>query len=63
MPNFTLDTSTLGGSDFNYAENTIEGRGRSITIDWSQSGSDQDMELFGYSVRFFAAEEQPKESV
>ena len=60
---FVLDTDVLGGSDFNYAENTIEDRGRSITIDWSQSGADQDMELFGYSVRFYPSEEQAKENV
>ena len=60
---FVLDTDVLGGSDFNYAENIIEDRGRSITIDWSESGANEDMELFGYSIRFFPAEEEAKESV
>ena len=33
MPNFTLDTSVLGGSDFNYGENPeFNDRGRSIMI-------------------------------
>ena len=64
MPNFTLDTSVLGGSDFNYGENPeFNDRGRSIMIQWDQSGLNQDMELFGYSVRFTPAEETPKEQV
>ena len=60
---FILDTSTLGGIEFNYAETIIEDRGRSITLDWSQPGLDQDMEIYGYSIRFFAAEDEPKENV
>ena len=60
---FILDTDVLGGSDFNYAENIIEDRGRSIYLDWSQAGSNQDMELYGYSIRFFPAESEPKEAV
>lgn len=60
---FVLDTSVLGGSDFNYTETIIEDRGRSIIIDWSQSGLNEDMEIFGFSVRFFPAEEEPKEQV
>lgn len=58
---FILNTDVLGGSDFNYAETIIEDRGRSIILDWSQSGLNQDMEIFGYSIRFFPAEEEPKE--
>jgi hypothetical protein len=58
---FILDTDVLGGSDFNYAETIIEDRGRSIILDWSVSGLNQDMEIFGYSIRFFPAEEEPKE--
>jgi hypothetical protein len=30
-------------------------------VDWSQSGLDEDMEIFGYSIRFYPAEEEPKE--
>jgi hypothetical protein len=60
---FILDTDVLGGSDFNYVETIIEDRGRSIIVDWSQSGLDQDMEIFGYSIRFYPAEEEPKEQV
>ena len=60
---FILDTSRLGGSDFNYTETIIEDRGRSIIVDWSQSGLDQDMEIYGYSIRFYPAEDEPKESV
>ena len=58
---FILNTDVLGGSDFNYAETIIEDRGRSIILDWSQSGLNQDMEIFGYSIRFYPAEEEPKE--
>jgi hypothetical protein len=58
---FILDTDVLGGSDFNYVETIIEDRGRSIIVDWSQSGLNEDMEIFGYSIRFYPAEEEPKE--
>ena len=58
---FILDTDILGGTDFNYAETIIEDRGRSITMDWSQSGLNEDMELLGYSVRLYPAEKEPKE--
>ena len=58
---FILDTDVLGGSDVNYAETIIEDRGRSIILDWSVSGLNQDMEIFGYSIRFFPGEEEPKE--
>jgi hypothetical protein len=58
---FTLDTSRLGGSEFNYVETIIEDRGRSIILDWSQSGSDQDMEIFGFSIRFYPGEEHAQE--
>jgi hypothetical protein len=60
---FVLDTDILGGTDFNYVETIIEDRGRSITVDWSQSGLDEDMELFGYSIRFYPGEKEPKEQV
>ena len=61
MPSFTLDTSVLGGSGFSYSEVPMEDRGRSIIIQWSQSGADQDMELFGYSVRFSPGETEAQE--
>ena len=51
----------LGGADFNYVELPIAERGRSIMVQWSQGGSNQDMELFGYSIRFFPAEEESRE--
>lgn len=58
---FILDTSTLAGTAFAYDEETIEDRGRSVQISWSQSGSNQDMELFGYSVRFAPGETEAQE--
>lgn len=64
MPQFVLDSSVLGGSDFNFAENPeLSDRGRSIQIQWDQPGLNQDLELFGYSVRFVPAEETAKEVV
>ena len=60
---FIMDTDVLGGSDFNYTETIIEDRGRSIIVDWSQTGLNEDMEIFGYSIRFYPAEEEPKEQV
>lgn len=62
MPSFTLDISVLGGTGFAYDEETIEDRGRSIIMQWSQSGNDQDMELFGYSVRFAPGEIEAQET-
>ena len=58
---FILDTDVLGGSDFNYAETIIEDRGRSIMVQWSQGGAGEDMELYGYSIRFYPGEQQAKE--
>lgn len=63
MGQFILDTSILGGSGFAYDEETIEDRGRSIIINWSNSGNDEDMELFGYSVRFTPGETEAQENV
>ena len=58
---FVLDTDILGGSDFNFVEAPFGDRGRSIMIEWSQGGSDQDMELFGYSIRYFPAEAEARQ--
>jgi hypothetical protein len=60
---FTLDVSTLGGSGFAYDEETIEDRGRSIVISWSESGNDEDMEILGYSVRFTPGESEAQENL
>lgn len=58
---FILDTSVLGGADFNYFETPIEDRGRSIIMQWDQTGLNEDCELFGYSVRYSPAELTAKE--
>ena len=58
-----LIAPVLGGADFNYFENIIEDRGRSISIQWDQTGLNETMELFGYSVRFYQAEPTAKEQV
>lgn len=59
---FIMGTDTLGGAEFNYHENPeIQDRGRSIYLDYSQGGLDQDMEIFGYSIRFRESETVPME--
>lgn len=59
---FIMGTDTLAGSDFNYHENPeIQGRGRSIFLDWTQGGLEEDMEIFGYSIRYREAETIPQE--
>jgi hypothetical protein len=60
---FVLDRSVLGGAGVAIQELPIEERGRTIQITWTQVGLDQDIELFGYSVRYFPAEVDSKESV
>ena len=60
MP-FILDTDVLGGSDFNFVELPYAERGRSIMVQWSQGGAAQDMELFGYSIRYFPAEVESRD--
>lgn len=60
---FILDTSILGGSGVAIMETPIEERGRTITLTWTQGGQDQDMELFGYSIRYAPAETDSAESV
>ena len=59
---FILDTDILGGSDFNFVELPYQERGRSIMAQWSQGGADQDMELFGYSIRYFPAEVESRDT-
>lgn len=53
---FVLDTSTLGSLIQGMDDTPIEERGRTMQVTWSQSGFDQDMEIFGYSLRFAPAE-------
>lgn len=64
MATIILDTSVLGGSDFNYFENPeLTDRGRSIQVQWDQTGLNQDMEIFGYSIRLSEGEQSAKEQV
>ena len=60
---FVLDTSILGGAGIAILETPIEERGRTIQLVWTQGGQDQDIELFGYSIRYFPTEGDSKESV
>ena len=56
MANFTLDTDVLGGGALEYMETVIEDRGRGIQLTYSQAGSSQDMEIYGFGIRFAPAE-------
>ena len=62
LDNFILDLDTLAGDEFSYYENPeMQDRGRAISLEWSQGGLGQDMELFGYSIRYREAETLPRE--
>lgn len=50
---FVIGVSLIGsGSEASYIETPIEERGRSIQLEWSLSGVDQNMELYGYAIRY-----------
>lgn len=53
---FILDISTLGSLLVGLTDTTFQERGRSMQITWTQSGFNQDLETFGYGVRFAPAE-------
>ena len=57
MASFTLDTSVLSGTDLQYVEAILNERGRSISIDWTQSGSNQNIEVHGYALRVVPTEQ------
>jgi hypothetical protein len=52
----------LGGGEFEYAETPINDRGRSIQLTWTQSGANQDMEIYGHAIRAQVAESHALES-
>ena len=58
---FILDISRLEGLGHNFVSVPLEGRGRSIQIEWSQPGANQDMQLLGYSVRAVKGETMSQE--
>lgn len=54
---FILDTSVLGGSPaISSVHVPFQDRGRSVQLEWIQSGSNQDMRLHGYAIRGVPAE-------
>ncbi len=56
---FTLDSSVLDSSGgLAFTETFLEGRGRGIAVLWEQGDLGVDMELLGYSIRFWPADEQ-----
>lgn len=52
MADFTLDTSTLAGGQFQTIPFDMDGEFREVQLHWSQSGSSQDMELHALEVHF-----------
>lgn len=48
---FTLDVSTLSGTNVTYQETPLQERGQTIQMEWVQTGADQDIRLHGYAVR------------
>lgn len=56
MATFQLDISTLSGENLNYVDTIFVERGRSIQVEWSQGGANQDMQLHGFAVRAVPAE-------
>lgn len=61
-PDAIWDTSIFAGNDFNYVETPIDDLGRSISLQYDQSGLNQDCEIFGYSVTYREAETLPMEA-
>lgn len=61
LDSFVLDTDVLGGGALAYAENIIEDRGRGIQLTYSQTGANQDMEIYGFGIRLAQAETHPME--
>jgi hypothetical protein len=55
------DVGLWAGAGFNYVETPIDDRGRTITIQYDQGTVNTDVEIFGYSVRYDAAETLPME--
>lgn len=57
MASFTLNTSTLAGA-LEQTDNPFDERGRALQLTWEQSGVNQDMEVYGYAVRYAPGEDQ-----
>lgn len=54
---FIIGSSVIGqGSAAVYIETPIEDRGRGIQLQWAIAGTAEDMELFGYAIRYAVAE-------
>lgn len=56
MASFTLDSSRLVGVDEEFVESIIEDRGRFVELEWTLGGTNQDIELFGWAIRFKSGE-------
>jgi len=50
---FTLDVSTLSGTNVTYQETPLQERGQTIQMEWVQSGANQDIRLHGYACEEF----------
>ena len=56
LDSFVLNTDILGGSSYDFVETPMQDAGRAIKLTYSQAGSSQDMEIYGYALRIAAAE-------
>ena len=54
---FVIGTSLIGsGLETSYIETPIEDRGRGIQLEWSLGGTNQNLELYGYGIRYTPTE-------
>jgi len=60
IDDFVMDESLIGSeNELAVAETIVEGRGKGVGIEWTQSGVNQDFELYGYGLRFEPGEDMP----
>lgn len=58
----TLDSTILGSDGAVYDEQTTEDRGRGCMVEWISDTVDQEMIIFGYTIRFYPTEPEAKET-
>lgn len=58
----TLDTTILGNEAAQYDEQTLEDRGRGMSIKWTSENVNEELILFGYAVRYYPSEGEAKET-
>ena len=58
---FILGTDKLGSNDLTYFETPFEEKARSIQLTYSLGGTNRDMEIYGYGIRYEPAEPNARE--